>query len=120
MERRVDEVTADALSILKKLRTGGDDRPAPAKRRPGGAAPGANRRYTVQVGAFREKSDALTLLDKLRAGDHNPFLVSSNVRSRGRWYRVRVGRFASKDKAQVYQRRIEVAEGLKGTFVARR
>ena len=85
------------------------------------ASPGRSleRRYTVQVGAFQERSDALSLLDKLRGRGHNPFLLSSKVRERGRWYRVRVGRFADKTKAKEYQRRNETAEGIKGTFVAR-
>jgi len=116
-EARVDEVTSDALSVLKRLRK---DRGAPAT--PSKVASPARRperRYTVQVGAFQERSDALSLLDKLRGRGHNPFLLSSKVRERGRWYRVRVGRFSDKAKAKEYQRRIETAEGIKGTFVAR-
>lgn len=122
VERKVDEAAADALSILRKLREG-----APAPAHAAVAAPaalvapvaGPERRYTVQVGAFQERTDALALLDKLRTRGHNPFLVSSKVRSRGRWYRVRVGRFADKDRAKEYQRRVEVSEGIKGAFVAR-
>ncbi len=115
VERKVNEATADALSILRKLRADHGKPAAPAAAR----VTSTERRYTVQVGAFQKRADALALLDKLRSRGHNPFLVSSKVRSRGRWFRVRVGRFADKDKATDYQRRVEVSEGLAGAFVAR-
>jgi cell division septation protein DedD len=122
VERKVDEAAADALAILKRLRKA-QEKPSPpsAAGAPATVADASvtDRRYTVQVGAFQTREDALAMLDKLRGRGHNPFLVSSKVRSRGRWYRVRVGRFADKSKAKDYQRRVEVAEDLKGTFVAR-
>lgn len=129
VDRRVDEVTSDALNVLRALRADdGRDKPSPPPaasrpQTPGEAEVAAvtevERRWTIQVGAFQERQDALDLLDRLRSRGHNPFLASSDLRERGRWYRVRVGRFSDRDTARNHLSRLDAAEGLKGAFVAR-
>jgi len=86
-------------------------RPAPAEAARGGL------RFTLQVSSFQEQPEARALVEKLRARGYNPYTIVSNVPGRGRWYRVRVGKFASRQAAETFQRRFERKETL-DTFVS--
>jgi cell division septation protein DedD len=69
------------------------------------AAPGAKKpdpassRFTLQLSAFPEKSDAEEFMKKIQAAGYKPFLVSSEVPGKGLFYRVRVGDYATRQAA---------------------
>ncbi len=73
---------------------------ARAEKRPSAvASPSA---FTLQLSASQMREDADKFAAKLRERGYAPYVVESEVPGRGKWYRVRIGRFASKDAAVKY------------------
>ena len=68
------------------------EKPAPEPASRGGS-------FTLQLSASQVREDADRFAAKLRAKGYQPYVVESDVRDRGRWYRVRMGRFPSKEAA---------------------
>ncbi|MEZ4434608.1 MAG: SPOR domain-containing protein [bacterium] len=83
--------------------------PAAPAARPTPDAPGA--RYTLQVKAARDKAEADSFMAEIRAAGFTPHLVLADVPGKGRFYRVRVGRFASMADARAFQRRFKAESG---------
>ena len=88
---------ADAV----KVRTG---RRAPASSRAKG--------FTIQIKAFRSKNEASGFMQILKERGYKPYLVAADVGGRGRFYRVRLGKFSSLDAAHRRQDAFEKAENL--------
>ena len=107
VRERVQVVSAEAARALRNLEVSG--RKAGARRR---------MRFTLQVSAFQDRAEALELMARLRKRGHNPYLTSSVVEGRGRWYRVRVGKFSDRAAAEEYKRRFEASEKT-STFITR-
>jgi cell division protein FtsN len=63
----------------------------------GPAAPGE---YTVQVSAFQSEQEAQAYAAGLRRKGYKPFVVRAAVASRGTWYCVQLGSFASRAAAE--------------------
>lgn len=78
--------------------------PAPAVARVEEAAPTRQRRYTVQLRAAPEQSQADELADELRRKGYSPRVVLAQVPGKGTLYRVRVGEFGSRAEARQFQR----------------
>jgi DedD protein len=55
--------------------------------------------FTLQLSASQVREDADRFAAKLRAKGYEPYVVESDVKDRGRWYRVRMGKFSSKEAA---------------------
>jgi cell division septation protein DedD len=55
--------------------------------------------WAVQVNAFPNEKDAMSLTKKLADKGYDAYMVSADIRGRT-WYRVRVGRLASRDEAK--------------------
>jgi len=68
-------------------------------------------RYTVQVGAFREQPVAERLIADLNRKGHTAYLMTAPVED-GMTYRVRVGKFATKEEADRVAKRLATQEGL--------
>jgi rare lipoprotein A len=62
--------------------------------------------FSVQVGAFREKENALTLKNKLAKAYDNVHIVVYES-NRGTFYRVRVAKCSSLDEARKYEQKLE-------------
>jgi len=103
---KVDALSAQAMEALERLRGGNAKAEAPLAR------------YTLQVSAFQDRSEAQALVDSLRKKGHNPYLTSSVVPGRGRWHRVRIGRFDARGAAEAFRHKFEASAGLT-TFVTR-
>ena len=58
-----------------------------------------NGGYALQVSAFRERSDAERLKKKLQNDGLSVRIVSGEVSGKGTYYRVRVGKYASREEA---------------------
>ena len=63
--------------------------------------------FTVQVASSREKEDADGMAARLRKKGYDAFVVPAEIPGKGKWYRVRVGVFPTKEEAASY------ADGLK-------
>ncbi len=57
-------------------------------------------RFEVQVGAYRERSQAEQLVKKIAAMGFSPRVVMKELAEKGRWFRVIVGGFESRGAAQ--------------------
>ena len=59
--------------------------------------------FTLQLSASQAREDADRFAAKLRAQGYQPYIVESDLKDRGRWYRVRMGKFSSKEAAAKFR-----------------
>ncbi|MBW2109066.1 MAG: SPOR domain-containing protein [Deltaproteobacteria bacterium] len=57
-------------------------------------------RYTLQVGSLRDLAKAQKMAALLRDKGFDAYVVTASIPGKGRYHRVRVGRFVSRDTAQ--------------------
>jgi septal ring-binding cell division protein DamX len=82
-----------------------EDAPAPkAAEPPKPAAP----QYTLQVKAVQDKAEADAFMAELRRAGFEPQMILADLPGKGRWYRIRVGRFADMDEAREFQRKYKL------------
>lgn len=62
----------------------------------------ADGSWTVQLAAYQDRSEADRFAAGLRDKGYAPYLVEVAIPKKGTWYRVRMGRFATKDAASRY------------------
>jgi len=74
--------------------------------------------FTVQVGAFADRSNAERLRERLLAR-YQPIFIQDYDSPTGHFYRVRVGRVPNTDAAQQLAMQLRTAEGFQQTFVLR-
>ena len=65
-----------------------------------GGAGNAQGRFALQAASFPTQAGADELAQKLRSAGVASYVVSADLARRGRWFRVRVGRFNSAEEAQ--------------------
>lgn len=58
--------------------------------------------YTLQLAAQQSRAEADRFAQNLKAKGYAPYIVEAEVPGKGTWYRIRLGRFPSKDSAQNY------------------
>lgn len=58
--------------------------------------------WTLQLSAYQDKAEADRFAADLRGKGYAPYVVEAVVAGKGTWYRVRMGRFPSKDAAARY------------------
>ncbi|MEO8233384.1 MAG: SPOR domain-containing protein [Ignavibacteriota bacterium] len=58
--------------------------------------------FVVQVASFRASSISENEAGKYRNKGYNAFVEEAEVPNRGKWFRVRVGNFATKEEAQIF------------------
>jgi len=73
-------------------------------------------KYTVQVGAFGNASDAESLKAKLDKKGYKAYLITPGEKKDKGLYKVRVGEFKTRKEAEVLSAKIKKAMGLQ-TFV---
>jgi DedD protein len=71
--------------------------------------------FTVQIGASPDRFEAQRLESKARAAGLKPYVVEANLGAKGTWYRVRIGSFPDKEKANRY--RTDVERELRSTAI---
>jgi hypothetical protein len=77
-----------------------------------------NRVYTVQIAAVISATQANKLVIRLKGkGVKGLYIVKSKQRSGGHWYKLRVGQFASKNKASEFANQLVAAKIVKNYFV---
>jgi DedD protein len=96
--------TARPRAVVE-LSSGPSAAPAPPSSPRQPARPAAGR-FTLQVRAFPDRDRAEELVEHLRQRGVEAYLTSAEVRGKGRWYRVRVGRFGSRDDAERFRAKL--------------
>lgn len=76
----------------------------------------ADAGWTVQVNATTNVQQATELARSLRAKGYDAYTVQAPMREQT-WYRVRVGRFTSRDKAQELETRLKTREHMDRAYV---
>jgi len=75
-------------------------------------------RYTVQIGAFQDPSQANRLLNSMKSKGYPVFIKQMESPDNKRWYRVRVGTFSTRDDAISYGDKIKEKEArIKSVFI---
>jgi cell division septation protein DedD len=77
----------------------------------------ADAGWTVQVIATTDSQQAADLARTLKSRGYEAYTVQAPVRGQT-WYRVRVGRFTSREKAKELETRLKTAEGMENAYVA--
>ena len=67
--------------------------------------------YTMQVSAFRSRDQAFSLEKELKQSGYPAFVVSEEIPGQGKWYRVRIGRYSSRQEAITAKKKFEGNEG---------
>jgi cell division septation protein DedD len=76
----------------------------------------ADAGWTVQVNATTNPQQATDLARGLKSKGYDAYTVQAPMRGQT-WYRVRVGRFSSREKAREMEKRLKSAEGLENAYV---
>jgi DedD protein len=88
--------------------------------KPSAAAPhAADGEYSLQVSSYDSRAAADAFANALRARGHTAFVTTADVEGRGRYYRVRLGPFATRQRADEYRQEFEAREHM-NTIVVRR
>lgn len=85
----------------------------------GGAlvASGGEGGWQVQVSSFRTQGEGDAFATQLRARGHKAHVQRAEVPSRGTWYRVKIGPFATQHEATKYRSTFEAKEKIPGFVV---
>jgi len=75
-------------------------------------------RYTVQIGAFQDQSEATKVLNSMKSKGYPAFMKQKKSPDNKNWYRVRVGTFSTKGEAAEYGSQIKEKEsGIKSVYI---
>lgn len=73
--------------------------------------------WTVQVNAFPDERSAKTWVDRLKNKGYNAYVTEVNVKGKI-WYRVRVGRYNSREEAKKVEEALKTKENYTKAFIA--
>jgi cell division septation protein DedD len=85
---------------------------------PAKAQPAAAGAFTIQIGATQERAEADRIAARYRS--LRPRVETADVQGKGRWYRVRVGSFDTREAAERYRRDVSRETGVAGYVTASR
>jgi DedD protein len=75
-----------------------------------------NRKWSVQISAAPAKDIADTLVQRLKAKGYDGYLVQAEVKGQT-YYRVRVGHFDAREKAEAVRRSLANREGYREAYL---
>ncbi len=78
---------------------------------------GAGTPYTVQLGAYQNYNEANAHVEEWKAKGYPVYLTNADLPDSGRWYRVRVGTFATRGEAQSFREEFGRRESINGIVV---
>ena len=77
-----------------------------------------NGRYTVQIGAFQNQTEANKLVSSLKSNGYPAFIKQVQTPDKKNWYRVRVGTFSTRSNAVSYGDKLKQSETkVKSVFI---
>jgi len=89
---------------------------------PAATADAAGVYFGIQAKAFREKGDAAEFLKYLQGelakSKYRPFIMPVDLGAKGKWYRVRIGKFTSRLDAEKFKEQLEKKLGLETFLVS--
>jgi cell division septation protein DedD len=85
----------------------------------GAESKGRSKTWSVQVNSFPDEKSADELLDRLKRRGYSAFVTEAQVSGKT-WYRVRVGRFTSREEAAKTEAALKTKEGYAKAFATRK
>lgn len=76
-----------------------------------------NGRYSLQIGSYPKLDEATRSVERWKSKGYPAFLMIADIPDRGRWYRVRIGGFNSRDDAAKYLGDFSSKEGVEALVV---
>jgi len=76
------------------------------------------KEWTVQVNASPDEKSQKQLVERLKQKGYDAYIVTTNQNGR-EWFRVRVGHFPAREKAQELLESLQAKENFKGIIVGR-
>jgi cell division septation protein DedD len=76
-----------------------------------------NAKYSIQVGSYQQISEAHQKVDHWRKRGYPAYMMIADIPNRGRWYRVRLGGFASRNDASNYLHNLKKEEGVQDALI---
>ncbi len=86
--------------------------PSQSTRRPVTSLPVSRGTFTVQLGSFQQVERARFFSENLAAKGYRPYITNSAMLNGTKTYRVRIGRFATREEAMSLASRIESTEKI--------
>lgn len=74
-------------------------------------------RYSLQVASYQEKTMAEEDVKNMKKRGYAAFVVPFELEGRGKWYRVRIGSFSTRQSAEKLQKELKTKEGI-ATLIA--
>ncbi|WP_242346543.1 SPOR domain-containing protein [Anaeromyxobacter terrae] len=81
-------------------------------------APSGGGAFTIQIGATQQRPEADRIAARYRS--LRPRVETADVEGKGRWYRVRVGSFETREAAERYRKDVARETGVPGYVTASR
>jgi cell division septation protein DedD len=78
---------------------------------------GADAKYAVQVGSYPDMAEATRAVERWKSKGYPAYLMIADIPDRGKWYRVRIGGFASREDASRYQSDFSSRENVEALVV---
>lgn len=78
-------------------------------------AEGGEALWSVQVNAFPDERSAQIWVDRLKNKGYKAYMVEGNIKGRS-WYRVRVGRYGTREEAEKVEEQLKSRENLTKAF----
>lgn len=76
---------------------------------------GGEALWSVQVNAFPDERSAQIWVDRLKNKGYKAYMVEANIKGRS-WYRVRVGRYGTREEAEKVEEQLKARENLTKAF----
>jgi len=102
-------------ALLNSIETNGAESPNIANPRPQTVRPTAQV-WVVQIASFVTDKEAQTLASKLKGKGYDANVASAEVSGKT-WYRVEVGRLASRNEARELQKNLQVTEKIEQSII---
>lgn len=108
---KADPMPAERRKPLPVAKKNGSDRSA--------ASAQADKPWTVQVNALPDETSARAWVDRLRDKGYNAYVAEANHKGKT-WYRVRVGRFETREEAEKVEAALRNKENFVKSFATNR
>ncbi len=76
-----------------------------------------NARYSVQVGSYPNMKEATRVIEKWKGKGYPAYMMIADIPDRGRWYRVRLGGFETRNDASRYMKELKSRESVEALVV---
>ncbi len=74
-------------------------------------------RYSVQIGSYPQLDEATRIVERWKGKGYPAYLMIADIPDRGRWYRVRIGGFGTREDAAKYLNEFSSKEGVEALVV---